>query len=127
MSTGQIATVRPSIDWKVYDGDDVIVDLSKAAFLTDIAVTESVRGTQVIPHSTTAALDFGSVASAKAAMVWVESGSDVASMGVEVNASANNIFTCTAWGSSGAAGITSIEITNASGADTLTISFVIYE
>jgi hypothetical protein len=124
---GQVATVTPSLNWRVIDGSDVVLALNKAAYTPAVSVTEAMSGTRVIAHSTTVALDFGSIASASVAMVWVSADSDVSTMRVEVNDSDDNYFTCTAWGASGGAGITGIEISNASGADALTIEYMIFE
>lgn len=123
----RIANVTPSINWRVLDGSDAIMELNKAAFLTAITCTEAMTGTRVIPASTTVALDFGSISSAKAAMIWVVSDSDVSTMGVEVNDSADDTFECEAWGASGGAGITALEVTNADGVNTLTIEYMIFE
>lgn len=123
----RIANVTPSINWRVLDGSDAIMTLNKSAFLTAITCTEAMTGTRVIPASTTIALDFGSISSAKAAMIWVVSDSVVSTMGVEVNDSAAATFECEAWGASGGAGITALEVTNSDGANTLTIEYMIFE
>jgi len=123
----RVSTLTPAINWRVLDGSDIVIALNKAAYLSAISVSEAMTGVRIIPHSTTVALDFGSIASAKAAMVWVAADSDVATMGVEVNDSDDDIFECKAWGASGGAGITGIEITNSDGADTLVVEYMIYE
>lgn len=129
-----IANIHVTLTCNILDGSDNVVNVDKAAYFSDLAVTEMMRGQMIIPHSTTEAIDFGSIASAKFAMVWIQSGSTVTAASIEVNDSDSNVFVINqdtsqdaVWCATGGAGITALEVTNGDGADTLSIGYLIAE